>query len=262
MLGSLVPSFFRRRPPYLAHAEYWVYLPTAEMPAQEQIMDRMLAGNPHPGAPIGKDEALLFSDVRLHIALVLRAKNPHVFRPDLFAEDLPVTPDTLAALSESESFVKVRYISEEPLPDKRHLQFLPHAADAVCALGGGLVVYDSVAERLFSPAELAQELSAHRDATRPSLHTRIVWKPRPQGGYAETRGLVKVGLREIASEEMDHDQRVLVKDILEDAIEALWDQPSMPESLEVSAFEDRYLLEFRAHGKGPARVTILKAPPE
>ncbi|MEA2553738.1 MAG: hypothetical protein QOJ65_1914, partial [Fimbriimonadaceae bacterium] len=47
-LAGLTAGIFglSRTRPYFAHAEYWVYLPTEELPSQEQIMHRMLRGNP------------------------------------------------------------------------------------------------------------------------------------------------------------------------------------------------------------------------
>ena len=94
-----------------------------------------------------KNEALIFSDVRLHIALVLRSKNAHVFRPDLFEEHVEPTVELLEGLAGSKSFAKIRFISEEPLKDHRHLIFLAHAADAIADLAKGKVIYDVVAER-------------------------------------------------------------------------------------------------------------------
>src|SRR5579885_1987197 len=92
---SVSLPFMRKRPrPFFAHGEYWVYLPSEDMPSQEEIMNRMLLGNPHRidgKLPITKNEALIFSDVRLQIALVLRSRNAHVFRPDLFNEHVEPT---------------------------------------------------------------------------------------------------------------------------------------------------------------------------
>src|SRR5471030_3227986 len=82
---------------YLASAEYWVYLPEAEMPEQNLLLERIVGRNPYSKrgfTPIGTEEGLILSDVRLHIAHVLRSKNPHVFRPDLF-EDIDIDADQI-----------------------------------------------------------------------------------------------------------------------------------------------------------------------
>lgn len=233
----------RAKPKFLATAEYWVYLPGDSMPPQDRVMDRMLAGNPHSKrgqSPIGKNEGLVFSDVRLHIALVLRKRNPHVFRPDLFEDHIEPSATDLQALSEAQSLVKVRYVSEEPLPDKRHLQFLLHAADAYAALGEGRIVYDVMAERLIPIEELQATLTENFDATGPELHVRTVWKRTATGGVAQTRGLAKIGFHELATSEMEADERWLVKTVLDEAVKEIWQAPSMPASVEVSAYDDRF----------------------
>ena len=257
LIGAL---FFRggAKPKYFAQAEYWVYLPGDKLPKQDDIMDRMLRANPCPGA-IGQQEALVFSDIRLHIAMVQKARNPHVFRPDLFADDLEPSAEILQGLSQADSFAKVRFISEEQLPDKRHIQFVAHAAGAIVALGDGIVVYDPVAEKLSTAEDFLAMLAENPDATRPEVQTRVIWKRHGEGGKAETRGLVKIGLRELATEDMDSDQQVLVREVMDELVHALWSNPELPEKSEVSVFEDRYLLEVKPVRKGPSKVTILKA---
>lgn len=263
-LGGMAGSLFKRSRsrPYFAHAEFWIYLPGEELPSQDKIMDRMMYGNPHrPGGkfPIGKEEAMLFSDVRLHIALVLRARNAHVFRPDLFEEHVEPTPERLEGLAESQSFAKVRYISEEPLKDMRHLKFLSYSADAIAALGEGKVVYDVVGERLFTAAEFSGLLD-QLDADSPDLQTQVVWKRSQAGGVAETRGLVKVGHPELVTEEMNADQQVLVKAILEGVIREVWNLPELPPFVDVRFFDDPYRVEIKQRRKGPAHVALMRLP--
>jgi hypothetical protein len=238
--------------------EYWIYLPGDKLPKQDAIMDRMLKANPHPGMPIGPNEAILFSDIRLHIALVSRSRNPHVFRPDLFAEDIDPTAEILSRLAESQSFAKVRFISEDALADKKHIQFLAHAADAISALAGGLVIYDTVAEHIMLAEDFRELLTKNRDATGPELQTRILWRRRGEGGHAETRGLAKIGLHEIVTEDMDADQQVLVKEVLGEVVESLWTGEKIPEKVDVAVFDDQYHVEVKDSRKGPAKATIMK----
>lgn len=262
--GMLLALLRKDRPrAYFAHAEYWVYLPGSQMPAQEAIMNRMLRESPrrHDGKyPITKTEALLFSDVRLHIALVLRAKNAHVFRPDLFEEHVEPTPDRLAALADSQSFVKIRFISESELQDHRHLRFLAHAADAVAAMGDGRAVYDVTAERLYTIEEFGQDLDLAGDAASPEFQCQVVWQRSHVGGTAETRGLVKIGHPELSTEEMNADQQVLVTAILEEVIRRLWNEPQLPPAVEVSYFEDPYRVEIGPVRKGKAHVALMRLP--
>src|ERR1044072_845222 len=121
VLGWLFVQRRQQKSSFLSTNEYWVYLPGKEMPNQTEVMSRLIGDNPYRQGgknPIGPREGLLLSDIRLHLALVLRSKNPHVFRPDLFDEYVDPTSEILERLANSESLVKVRYISEQPLNDR------------------------------------------------------------------------------------------------------------------------------------------------
>lgn len=246
---------------FLALAEYWVFLPGIKMPEQEKIMDRMIRGNPYLRrgvSPIGPREGLVFSDVRLHIALVLRSKNPHVFRPDLFEEHIKPTPEVREALKQAQSLVKIRFASDIPLNDKTHLQFLIHAADAIAELGEGQVVFDVKAERLMSRSELQADLKLNFDATAYALHTQVIWRPSARGGVAETRGLGKIGLTDLRTGEMEMDQRVIATNVMTEAIRCIWDNGELPESVEVSSFDDTFKVQFEKMKNALTRVRILR----
>jgi hypothetical protein len=164
----------------------------------------------------------------------------------------------LEGLSGSASFVKIRYISEDPLPDHRHLIFLAHAADSVAALADGLVIYDVVAERLLTASEFSAEIDRVEDTSSSEFQTQVVWSRTQPGGVAETRGLVKVGLPELSTEPMNNDQRVLVTAILENVIQQVWNQSALPQVLDVRYYDDSYRVEIKQKRKGPARISLMK----
>jgi len=253
--------FNRSKRKYFAACEYWVYLPGEEMPEQDAIMTRMIAQNPHSRSghsAIGAKEGILFSDIRLHLGLVLRSKNTHVFRPDLFQDCIEPSAAVLEGLSKAHSLLKARYVSEEPLTDDRHLQFMPHMADAVAELARGLVVYDVVAERLFTSDEFMKLLSEDLSVTRFDAHVRTVWQKDVHSGHAETKGLVKKGIPELCTDDAHLDQQVLVCEVLTEAAKQLWDLPDIPPDLQISAFEDHFRLEISPTRTGPFRVRILR----
>jgi hypothetical protein len=257
-LAALVLLRRFKKPKYLACAEYLVYLPGVEMPTQETIMDRVLKGNPYD-QPVTPRIGLLFSDIRLHIALILRSRNPHIFRPDIFEAHVNPTETILDGLSESHSAVKVRYLSEEPLPeDKRHLQLLPYLAEAVAVLGSGSVIFDSSAERLFTLEELQSRLRADRDATGADMHLHV-FSDHPAGGgiRVESRGLVKIGLPEFRTKLLEADMRVLAVSVMEEAARQVWKHGEYPEEVEVEAFGDIFRVGFdpKYH---PVEVRILR----
>jgi hypothetical protein len=255
LVGYVAVNLVRRRTvqQFLAVTEYWVYLPGEKMPLQDEVMKLVLQG-----AAIGPREGLVFSDIRLHISLVLRRKNPHIFRPDLFEEHIEPTPQILSDLSDAHALAKIRFLSEEPLGDDRHLQLLPYLAYAYAKLGNASVIYDVGAERLMSRDDLQAMLKADKNAARPDAHLRIVWVRNGANGRAETRGLVKKGLPELVTEEMEVDEQVLVTAVLDEAARTLWEKGVAGESLEVTSFDDVFKLLLSKPKDGRSNVKILR----
>ncbi len=231
------------------------------MPEESQIMTRMISQNPYSrsgNSAIGPKEGILFSDIRLHLALVLRSKNTHVFRPDLFRNSLEPSVEILEGLANAYSLVKVRFISEQPLLDDRHLQFLPHMAAAVCDLGQGLLIYDVSAERMITPQEMNDLLATDLDATRYEVHVNVVWENELRSGHTETKGLIKKGLPELRTEEAHLDQRVLVQEVMSEAARTLWQLTDMPPQVEVAAYGDNFRLDITQTRTGPFRARIFR----
>lgn len=245
---------------FLAAAEYWVYLPGVQMPSQDAMLTRMVGKNPYSQRgrdPIGQSEGIILSDVRLHIALVLRSKNPHVFRPDLF-DHVEANAEQLQDLADAKSLVKLRYISEEPLTDKRHIQFLIHAADAMAEIGHSRLIYDAISEKLFTKSELEAELSRSVDATGSDLHVRPLWTEETGECRARTLGLRKIGVEELRTGPMEADEQVLITQVIGQAVEQIWSLSSIPESVEVDAFDDKFRLVFTKSKDGFADIRILR----
>lgn len=254
---------YRRK--YLAACEYWIYLPGESMPPQDEVMKSLLGTfwrerGPQPAAiPISPAEGRLLSDVRLHVALVLRSKNPHVFRPDLFGDTVVPTPSLLKALGNAKALAKVRYVSEIPLQDRAQLAFVPAMAGTVAHLGGAEAVFDVVGENLQPLEELENALRDRAVLDTPEWNARVVWIEGGEGGHAETRGLVKIGLGEISTHDAPSDHRVLVCQVMEAAVKELWKEGAIPSELTVEAFDDsfRILLTSEAHGPWRARIQRL-----
>lgn len=256
LLGLVVGALFgwrlvrrRKKPRFLLHLEYWVYLPGEVLPPQDDVMTALV--QPSVGRSLlGPGEALLFSDVRLHIALVLRSKNAHVFRPDLMEPHIEATPEQLEALSAAKSLAKVRFVSEEPVPDRRYLNFLPQAARTLARLGGGTLVYDLLGERLLE-AEALQKGD-------PGPYIR--WVDRADGGYVRTHGLVKVGLPEIQTLPISADERWIVQEILSQVADEAWRTGVLPPSAEAKAFDDRFRVDLETGPDGIASARVHRLP--
>lgn len=243
LLGLAVGYYIvnRRRKPAtpLTCFEYWVFIPGEEMPPQDEIL-RVTMLDTH----LTTREGLLFSDIRLHISLVLKAKNAHAFRPDLFDRHITPTEETLAGLAKAKAFIKLRYLSEIPLPDRRHIVFMPRLAATVCELGNGLVVFDVIQEKLFAKTDFLNETTF-----------RVIWIEGPSAGHVETRGLIKIGIPEIVTEEISPDQRTLALEVIELAAQKLWQGQASLDDLAVECFDDTFKIEI-----GPkTRILRLQA---
>lgn len=261
--GGTVLIARRRKAQPVGYIEYWVYVPVPMLPADDEIMDRMLARNPHngPNGPaIATAEALLFSDVRLHVAVATRERNPHAFRPDLFVDAAP-TAEVLSALAASHAMLKVRFVAETPIDDDRYIHFVTHLAAALADAAEGRVIYDVVAERFWLPSELHAALAEDPDARRHAIHVTLHWRRHAEVGTAETRGLRKLGLPELRSDSAAFDQEVLVLELMAQAVEEVWSGRVIPAELAVRDYGDEFRLVFRPGQSGFAAVAIRRYHP-
>lgn len=254
----------KRRPGYDATCEYWVYTQATKLPPIEQIMDRMINGNPHnrQGKPcIGAREGMLFTDIRLDMAVALREKNCLAFRPDLFSDEVEPEPVHLEGMASSRALVKLRYHSNVVLGDDRHLQFMPHIADAISDLMEGSVILDRIAGRLFTAETLKSELSASPNAARPAMHLRVFWKPLDDGGKVVTRGLRKIGLNEIETLPVPKDLEVLATALVIKLSQKAMRERTLPASCELTEFDDTFEIQCASRPGFPTAVRILRRKP-
>jgi hypothetical protein len=208
--------------------------------------------------PLAPAEAMLFSDIRLHMALVLRPRNPHLFRPDLFERHIEPTAEILEELAAAQGMAKLRYLSEEPLADDRHLTFMPRLADAIASMSASRVVFDSVAEKLQTAREMHSQLCSSERLDVPDLHLRVVWMPREMGGCAATRGLAKVGLPELETPTTRPDHQAIVCEVLRLAAETLWTERSIAEPLHVECYDDTFEVRIEPARTGPLLTHIMR----
>ncbi|MFZ4507945.1 MAG: hypothetical protein ACOYON_09645 [Fimbriimonas sp.] len=251
----------RTQSKFLAHTELWVYLPGLDLPAQNAMMERLLRENPYgKGArsPINTAEGLVLSDIRLNIGLVLRAKNASCFRPDL-EDSVEPTADQLRYLAESKSLVRLRFISDVPLLDKRHLQFLLHAAEAYAELGEAKLIYDRSANRFWDRSQLVTRLRESLDVTDFDTHVRLIWSiPDPENASVSTAGLAKLGLDEMVCHLHSSDQRTIVEGLVGEFAAACWTSQMLLRSFETERLGIRFLIEPEPKTQNPIALRIIR----
>lgn len=251
----------RRQAGYLSLTEFWVYSTASRLPQTQAIMDYMIAKNPHNRphkAAITQREGALFTDIRLHIALAKREKNPQAFRPDLFDSDAVPSAEALQALAESTTFAKLRFVSHVPLPDHRHLQFMTHLAAAMCRLLRGTLIFDTVSEVFYTPEELGQALTRNNDAERFDLQVRVVWRRQGQGFECQTLGLRKVGRPEMLTNLQEPDEEVLVTSLMRQAAERLFAHSAARLPIEVDEHGDTFVVSETATKAGVTTVKLVR----
>lgn len=251
----------RREAGFLSLTEYWVFTNDRQLPDQAELMDRMISSNPHnkPGRPcIGAREGLLFTDVRVHMAVALKEKNPTFFRPDLFEEDVEPTKEILSRLASCASLVKVRYASEARLKDLRHLQFVPHMVDALSEKMGGRVVFDHVSEKLWLAEEYREMLEKQGNCERPEFHLRVGWKSDEEGSYARTFGLRKIGFDELRTDPQEDDREVLMVGLLTRLAFHLFRNPEDEGPFEFDEYGDVFVLAFGNRDAIGRRVSVTR----
>jgi len=229
-------------------------------------MTRMITENPHfkrGNPPIGAREGMLFSDIRLHMAIARRTKNPHLFRPDLFHPAVEPTVETLGCLNQSAALAKVRYLSEVPVADTRHLQFMPHLADAVADLGSGLAIFDPILDRLETSEAFSRRLAECPNQERIDHHFRVVWTITENGGSVETRGLRKIGIPELKTYAIPEDERSVVSAVVEEFSGRLWSgAESLVTTHQVSLFGQLFAIKVLKRSLIEAKIVIGRNPNE
>ncbi len=253
LLYGAVRFFNRHKAGIHAHCEYWVFLPGVDVPAQDVLMKHLLTTH---ARYFGKNEGLVFSDIRFHMSLVLREKNPHAFRPDLF-ESMDVTPEVLKGLGAASSFVKVRFLSEDALLNRRHLRFLAYLSAAMVSQGNGSVVYDPISMQIWSAEDFMGRLLADPEAESSAFHVAVNWIPEPEGFSIRTQGHLKVGEPELLSGPFSSDQRVVVSDVVRAVSGAIWNG-SKPASVRVDCCEDEFEILYEEPKAGSMTMRILR----
>lgn len=250
-----------RRPKTHVAVEYWVYLPEPKPIPQEVLLGRLMRSSPYrlDGEPaLGPAHGLLFSDIRLSMGMVIREKNAHLFRPDLFEAHIEPTESAIRALSEARGLMRVRFISELRVPDRGYLRLLPHLAESIAYYGKSPVVFDLIAERLMETEKLRESLEAAPDAERAELHLHTVWLAAEEGGKGATRGLAKLGLPELETPASPSEHRTVVCGVLGAAAEAIWENGELADETTAEFFGASFLVRVDPGKESPLKAHIMR----
>ncbi len=246
-----------QRSKFYLHAEYWVYSDKGELPNQDRLMARLVGDNPYIQRgqnPIGAAEGLLFSDVRLKIALLIRSKNPNLFEWSKLPESIPDHHEFVKDVGRLNSIIRLQYGSPTKLKDKRHLQFLMHAADAAAELTEATWIFDKITGSLRTRAELQEILQSNFDVTKAEFHVRL---QESEDQTFRSFGLVKIGIPDFETHPVPADQMSLVRDILEKYISLSWQRGEVfPDP--IKAYDDEFILIQKRVSPSLVQMRIIR----
>lgn len=238
----------------LVRVEFWIYCKIEAPPTDAQVLDRLVAKTPFRNSPIGTREAMTFSDIRFHIAVLRRPSNELMFHPEMHADADSNPPANLSEiLKECDSLIKVCFISEEAVSDSSHLLFTTYAAEAIGHLTNASLVFDVEAQKYFGSGELTQTLSERNDAASFDANVSIIEQETPLSVTYLTRGMNKIGLPDLFMDGLPPDTRSLGGQLIESAAEQLWDRRRV-DPIELELFGDTFFVQFtKPHKSGTHR---------
>lgn len=202
-------------------AEYWVYLPEPALPDQDQVMKQL-----YDSRAIGREEGLVFADIRLQTVLVLKSKNKRLFRSDPISESEGYTPEILASIADCEGLARITFISEEPVASPAYLRLLPNLCGVVAELGNAPAINDVTQQKLFAASDFAHGVQQAPSPADPDLHVRSIWHPGAEP-HATTLGMHKRGIPDLTTGPMEPDSRLLAGHLLTQAAATLWNEPDI-----------------------------------
>ena len=248
---------FTKKPKYLAHAEYWVYSKAVELPSTEKLMIRLVGSNPYIQQgqnPIGGAEGLVLSDVRLKIALVLQKKNPKLFEGRLLPESIADHHEFVNDVGSFNSIVKLQYVSTTKLKDKRHLQFLMHAADAAAEIAGAGWILDKITGTLRTKQEQAEILKNNFNVTKLEFNVELVAN---EDNTFSSYGLLKAGIPDFDTHIVSSDQVQLVREILNKYMALSWERgEAFPDP--IKAYDDEFFIIQKPTKSGRSMMRIVR----
>ena len=239
--GAVGFWFYSKRSHYFAHAEYWVYSNNHEMPSTEKLMVRLVASNPYIQQgqnPIGGAEGLVLSDIRLKIALLLKTRNQNLFDGRRVPASIADQHDFIREIGSFQSIVKLQYISTTKLKDKRHLQFLMHAADATAEICESDWILDKVTGVLRTKSQQEEILAKSFNVTKLDIHARL--EANMDNSFSSF-GLIKAGIADFDTHPVSADQVQLVREILERYMTLSWERgEAFPDP--IKAYDDEFFI--------------------
>ncbi|HLO98985.1 MAG TPA: hypothetical protein VK171_10355 [Fimbriimonas sp.] len=226
----------RQRNRLVLNAEYWVYCQAEKLPDQTQMMERVVGRTDK----IGPAEGLLFSDIRLHVSLVTKAKNPHLFDPTTLDGALQESFEFVSDVLTQTAIIRVRFTSNEPMKDKRHLRLLPHLAFAYAGMTDAKWVYDKSQQKLYGDEEFGKFIETNLE--NPWNQLRV---DKTVDGALKLYGVEKIGIAPFQTDRLDVDQFQLVEEVLRAFVEQCW-RANKLDTTAIEAHGDTFEFQFDA----------------
>lgn len=214
----------KKRPAFTSKVEYWIYGTQASLPhydAFKREFAKDVAAGQVPEVAL-EDLARYFSDTRLSITIVLRAKNEHLFDQGTVPAIADQPGYFLGTSVPPTSFVRVAFIeySDEERPSI--LRLVPFMTRTLARMTRTSLVYDVEAQRMRTVDEFDAMLQSADSDTLPwSSHIELIEEAGEDGETTfRMRGMRKFGLNDLACNFLS-DTRTVVEGCIEKFLETL-----------------------------------------
>lgn len=233
--------------------EFWMWTPKERLPSEHAISNRLMRGNPHNsyGRPaLSTDEALLLTDIRTHVGISLPPKNRHLFDPNFYSDEAIVPPEAMDTMREARSMVIVRFVAEEPMPNRDYLHFLTHLADAVADLMGSELIYDREGMRFYTGERWKTEMMSEN--AKQTFERLIAFDAveEARGWWLHTHGMRKLGLPDLEMCDVGREQKTICMNILRTFAEQVFDDAAFLTDRELEMFGRSHRLVLAPSERG------------
>lgn len=226
--------------------EYWIYLPTNEVPDGTNMISALIESG-----KIATEGVLVLRDIHLRLGFVLKKDNISQFRPDLLVDAVGYTKEVQETILESQSVMRIRYYTEGKINIQAVFGTLPKLAVWFAEQQNAKVIYDSQQHRCFTLTEFENLTS--RQPSSWQNHVSLTWMADRDS--LQSHGLEKLGLKNFETVEMEVDEKLLVEALCGEAVSDIWKSGTYPESLRAEQFGSQFLITVTAAKKGEQRAT-------
>ena len=202
----------------------------------------------------------MLTDIRTHVGISLPPKNRHLFDPNFYSDEAVVPPEGVRTMKEARSMAIVRFVAEDPMPNRDYLHFVTHLADAVADLMASDLIYDREGMRFYTGERWKTQMMS--DNARQTFERLVAFHAveESSGWWLHTHGMRKVGLPDLEMCHVGREQKTICTNILRTYAEQVFEDPTslVDRELEMFGRSHRLVLAPSERGTRHHRGLVLE----